>query len=54
MQLINCPVHPTQPDPYIIKSGGKYYIYATGVDGVHGYTSDSLTGDWTYCGKILS
>lgn len=54
MQLINCPIHPTQPDPYIIKSGGKYYIYATGVDGVHAYASDSLLGEWKYQGNIFS
>lgn len=54
MQLIQCPIHSTQPDPYILQSSGKYYIYATGVDGVHAYQSDSLTGEWKYCGIVFS
>ena len=35
----------TQPDPFIFKDdNGKFYIYNTGVDGIHAYSSDSLTG----------
>ena len=48
-------VHPTQPDPYIIKAeDGKYYIYATGSTGVHAYVSDSLTEGYEYLGIVFS
>ncbi len=44
----------TQPDPFIFRDDdGKFYIYNTGVDGIHAYSADSLTGLWTYEGIIL-
>lgn len=38
-----------QPDPYVISDNGKYYMYATGGDGVQLYTSDNMI-DWHYAG----
>ena len=44
----------TQPDPFIFRDDdGKFYIYNTGVDGIHAYCSDTLTGEWKYEGIIL-
>jgi len=43
-----------QADPYIIKSGGRYYIYTTGHDGVYAYQSDSLTEGWEFYGKVMT
>lgn len=43
-----------QPDPYIIKSGGEFYIYCTGGDGVHCYKSSDLLCGWEYVGRVLS
>ena len=43
-----------QADPYIITYGGKYYIYATGVNGVQGYASNSIDGEWKYLGIVLN
>ena len=42
----------TQPDPYIIEANGKFYIYATGVEGVKAYKADTLFGDWEYIGVV--
>ena len=45
----------TQPDPFIFRDDdGKFYIYNTGIDGIHAYSSDSLTGEWHYEGIILT
>lgn len=44
----------TQPDPFIIKSGGVYYIYCTGIDGVHCYKSFDLFSGWKHVGISLS
>ncbi|MBO5023659.1 MAG: family 43 glycosylhydrolase [Clostridia bacterium] len=45
----------TQPDPFIFRDDdGKLYIYATGIDGIHAYSSDSLDGEWNYEGIILT
>lgn len=38
-----------QPDPYIIKANGSFYIYVTGVDGVHLYKSLDMK-EWNYLG----
>ena len=43
-----------QADPYILKSGGRYYIYTTGDDGVYAYDSDSLFSGWTFRGKVFT
>ena len=43
----------SQGDPYIIKANGKYYIYATGIDGVETYVSDKLLSGWKYLGRTL-
>jgi GH43 family beta-xylosidase len=42
-----------QPDPYIIYAEGKYFIYATGADGVEAYVSDRLCSNWQYLGVVL-
>jgi len=45
----------TQPDPFIFKDDdGKLYIYSTGIDGIHAYSSSSLDGIWKYEGIILA
>lgn len=43
-----------QADPYILKSGDKYYIYVTGGDGVYAYESDQLFEGWKFYGKVFS
>ena len=42
-----------QADPFILKSGGRYYIYVTGHDGIYAYHSDRLLEGWEYHGKVL-
>lgn len=42
-----------QADPYIFFDGGRFYLYCTGGDGVHCYTSDKLR-DFTYLGVVCS
>lgn len=39
-----------QPDPYIMKDGGTYYLYSTGG---YCYSSKSLLSGWTFQGKCL-
>ncbi len=46
--------YPGQADPFILKSGGRYYIYVTGHDAVYAYHSDSLLEGWRYHGPVLS
>ena len=43
----------SQPDPYVIKNNGKYYMYATHVDGVQLYESDDML-DWAYKGLCFT
>lgn len=43
-----------QADPYILKSGGRYYIYVTGHDGVYAYQSDRLFDGWEYYGRVMT
>lgn len=43
-----------QPDPYIVESNGVYYIYCTGVDGVHCYKGENLFDGWQHLGVVLS
>lgn len=43
-----------QADPYILKSGGRYYIYVTGHDGVYAYKSDRLFDGWEYYGRVMT
>ncbi len=43
-----------QADPYIFKSGGKYYIYTTGHDGIYAYQSDSLFDGWEFYGRVMT
>ncbi len=40
----------SQPDPYIIKSGDHFYVYATAVPGVTVYRARELFGEWEYLG----
>ena len=42
-----------QADPYILKSGGRYYIYTTGHDGIYAYHSDNLFEGWQFFGKVF-
>ena len=42
-----------QADPYIFHDDGAYYLYCTGSDGVHGYTSHEL-GNFTEIGVVCS
>ena len=44
----------SQPDPYILEANGKFYIYATGSDGVQVYRSDDLFGGYEYVGIACS
>ncbi len=46
--------YPGQADPFILKSGGRYYIYVTGHDAVYAYHSDSLLEGWRYYGPVLT
>ena len=43
-----------QADPYILKSGERYYIYVTGHDAIYAYHSDHLQEGWQYHGQVLS
>ncbi len=43
-----------QADPYIIESGGRYYIYTTGHDGIYAYHADDLFDDWTFYGRVMT
>lgn len=43
-----------QPDPYIVKSKENYYIYCTGVDGIHCYKSNNLFDGWQHVGIVFS
>ena len=43
-----------QADPYILESGGRYYIYVTGHDGVYAYHSDNLFEGWEYHGVVMT
>ena len=43
-----------QADPYILESGGRYYIYVTGHDGVYAYHSDNLFDGWEYHGVVMT
>lgn len=41
---------PTNPDPYVIRYGGKYYCYSSGREGVNVSVSENLR-EWRYLGK---
>ena len=45
--------YPGQADPFILKSGGRYYIYVTGHDAIYAYHSDDLFAGWQYRGPVL-
>ena len=41
-------------DPFILKGGdGKFYIYASGAEGVHVYSAPTLTGEYQYLGRAF-
>lgn len=42
----------TQADPFVFAYGDKYYIFTSGLKGVHAYSSDRLDGDWEYLGIV--
>jgi GH43 family beta-xylosidase len=46
--------YPGQADPFILKAGGRYYIYVTGHDAIYAYHSDSLLEGWQYYGQVLT
>ncbi len=43
-----------QPDPYVIKDNGFFYLYCTGEKGVHCYKSRNLASGWEYVGIVFS
>ncbi|MBR4867212.1 MAG: family 43 glycosylhydrolase, partial [Clostridia bacterium] len=43
-----------QGDPFIFEDSGKYYLYATGTDGVDGYSADDPFGVWHYEGIVAA
>lgn len=43
-----------QADPFILKSGGRYYIYTTGHDGIYAYHSDRLFDGWEFAGRVMT
>ena len=43
----------SQADPYVIKSGGKFYMYCTAITGVQCYESDDLFSGWKFAGFVL-
>ncbi|MBQ8409430.1 MAG: glycoside hydrolase family 43 protein [Clostridia bacterium] len=45
--------YPSQPDPYILKANGRYYLYVTGADGVHAFASDSLLCGYEDIGSVF-
>ncbi|MBQ3017182.1 MAG: glycoside hydrolase family 43 protein [Clostridia bacterium] len=40
-------------DPFILEAEGKFYVYATGADGIRAYVADTLTGDYKYIGLVF-
>ena len=43
-----------QADPFILESGGRYYIYTTGDDGIYAYSSDDLLTGWQFHGMVFT
>ena len=43
-----------QPDPFIFENDGKLYLYVTAHNGVEAYSADSLDGEWTFEGIVIS
>lgn len=43
-----------QADPFILESGGRFYIYTTGHDGVYAYHSDDLFDGWEFAGRVMT
>lgn len=55
MQLleINKEKYIGQADPFILESGGRFYIYTTGKDGIYAYSSDELLSGWKFEGRVF-
>lgn len=55
MQLleINKDKYIGQADPFILESGGRFYIYTTGRDGIYAYSSDELLSEWKFEGRVF-
>ena len=55
MQLleINKEKYIGQADPFILESGGRFYIYTTGKDGIYAYSSDELLSGWRFEGRVF-
>ena len=48
LKIKNGGINDSQPDPYIIKANGKFYIYASGMGmPVKVYTAENPFGEWT-------
>ncbi|MBO4341467.1 MAG: family 43 glycosylhydrolase, partial [Clostridia bacterium] len=43
-----------QADPFILESGGRFYIYTTGDDGIYAYSSDELLSGWKFEGMVFT
>lgn len=43
-----------QADPFIFESGGRYYIYTTGHDGIYAYHADDLFEGWEFAGRVMT
>lgn len=45
----------SQADPYILKGeNGKYYVYVSGVDGVHAFVAEELTAEYKDIGIVFT
>lgn len=55
MQLleINKEKYIGQADPFILESGGRFYIYTTGKDGIYAYSSNELLSGWKFEGRVF-
>ena len=55
MQLleINKEKYIGQADPFILESGGRFYIYTTGKDDIYAYSSDELLSGWRFEGRVF-
>lgn len=46
--------YPSQADPFIIRGNdGKFYIYVSGLNGVHAFVSDALDGEYKDIGTVF-
>ncbi len=43
-----------QPDPFVFEDDGRFYIFATGYNGVEAYSASDIFGTWKYEGIVTS